>query len=75
MIRMNKFLSEESIKKARELAKLASTTPIIMVGNVDASSMAWDDFYQFVKEKALEQGLEDIQGYYGVDLSNGEFVK
>lgn len=52
-----------------EEVKRAATTPLIALhlGMPETP-------LQVAHRCALAQGLPEIQGYYGIDLSNGEFV-
>lgn len=79
---MNKtgvFAEKKEIEKAFELAKIASSTPVIsfslgdMLEGNDFSSRAWKSAHEYCHELALKKGLPEIQGFYGM-TQEGEFV-
>ncbi len=71
-------MKEEDRHKLTELVKQAKNTPVIAFSSKDAlegrdlSSVAWKIAAEFAHIKALEAGLPEISGYYGV-ATNGEF--
>lgn len=60
-----KFATDEQIERM----KSAVSAPYIIVGGVGPPDPA-----KVCHQCALEQGLPEIKGYYGCDLSTGEFV-
>ncbi len=70
LVRTGVFATEEEVQKIKDVLN----TPCVMVGgywpsdpNVNPKAMA--------HKLALKHGLPEIQGYYGCDLQNGEFIK
>lgn len=56
---------------AEEIAniKAAVNTPVMMIGGVMPQSAQ-----QVAHAYARAHGLPEVPGYYGIDLTNGEFV-
>jgi hypothetical protein len=65
MTRTGKYATEEQ----RERMRAAMAAPYIVVGGIMPRSPA-----EVAHDCALESGLPEIEGYYGCDLSTGEFV-
>ena len=73
------FATKAEIKKAFELAKIASQTPAFgltsqqVLSGHDFASMAWRSAQEYCHALALQKGLPEIEGFYGMK-SDGEFV-
>jgi hypothetical protein len=65
-VRTGVFATEEEIQRMKD----ACNTPCIMIGGHWPKSP-----HEVVHEIALTHGLPEINGYYGCDLLNGEFIK
>ncbi len=71
-------INEEDRQKLTELVAMAQRMPVIAFSSKDAiegrdlSSIAWREAVEFAHQKALEAGLPEIPGYYGV-TQDGEF--
>jgi hypothetical protein len=63
MVRTGVFATEEQVERMKSAA-------IMMVGGVTPEDPA-----KVAHACALEQGLPEIEGYYGCDLKAGEFVR
>lgn len=80
MKRSGVFMSEEELAEVRMLKK--GVPPAIALTSAEAATGAADrmrekprkDLYERIDELAREHGLPECQGYYGVDLANGEFL-
>jgi hypothetical protein len=57
-----------------QLADEARNTPAISFGGPDMASTAWDRCKERVHELALQHGLPEIKGFYGM-AKDGEFVE
>ena len=69
------FLTEEEIEHAQELANKAARTPVVLLfGTQDLSADAWTRAKRYVHECALDHGLPEIQGWYGLS-EDGEVVR
>jgi hypothetical protein len=72
--------STEELEFLRKLAERAATTPVIALSIADGlagrdfASMAHLTAKQACHKLALEHGLPEIPGYYGIDY-DGEFVE
>jgi len=81
MQRMNVFADEETKTTAAEMASIAQKTPVIAMNSQHAleqggfSGQAWRRVKEFVHSAAMEAGLPHYEGFYGLDLENGEFLK
>lgn len=81
MIRTNVFCTEEEAKEIQKAHKEARTTPVIALSVAHGLSTggfageAWTDLRKLIHGCALKHGLPEIKGYYGIDLSNKEFVR
>jgi hypothetical protein len=76
------FADEGEIFELETLAETARNTPVIMLSGTDPfghepdfASKAWGRVTKKTHEFALAHGLEEFEGYYGCDLSTGEFIK
>jgi hypothetical protein len=65
MRRLKVFATQEEIKMLKDLLN----APYIAFGGVEPP-----DVQKRTHEIALKHGLPEIPGYYGCDLSTGEFV-
>jgi len=65
--RLNVFASADDIKYIKECA----AAPVIYLSGGKPMS---ESAQQAAHHAALKAGLPEIAGYYGIDLSNGEFV-
>ena len=77
MVRTGVFLKDkEKLAYIKKAAKEAQETPVISFGGwTDASTTAWTHVKRTVHQYALEEGLPEIPGYYGIDTATGEFLK
>ena len=67
MKRLNIFATKDEI----EYIKSRFNQPVMLVGNVDISRPTPQEA---ANECAIKHGLSEIDGYYGIDLKNGEFI-
>ena len=69
------FATSEECAEAFERIKIAQTTPVIVLrsGSQDLASRAWDYAQKYCHSLALEHGLPEITGFYGM-TQEGEFV-
>ncbi|MBA7539992.1 hypothetical protein ES705_32281 [subsurface metagenome] len=67
------FATEEEAEKLQEMAKRASETPMITFQAGVAPPSPWKPVKEAVHKCALEHGLPEIQGFYGL-TPEGEFV-
>ncbi len=80
MKRLNIFATEEEAKKIKELHKIAQNTPVIALSMAHGlnsggfAGEAWTELKKYVHECALKHGLPEIEGFYGFDGENNEFV-
>lgn len=81
MKRTGVFATEEEMKEITQLHEQARRTPAIAFSSAHAlerggcAGEAWDDLMRTVHKHALSHGLPEIQGYYGIDGANREFVE
>ena len=74
------FATVEEADKIKNLTVIARHTPVIAFSSEDAlqgrdaSSLAWKSVHETTHAAALAHGLPELPGYYGIDLSNREFV-
>lgn len=68
------YATEEEQKKLQELEQEARRTPVMLVGTVSLAHAARDRVLRAVHKAALEHGLPEITGYYGL-AQDGEFVR
>lgn len=66
MIRTKVFATPEEIESIKTTASL----PVIMIGKSFPETAL-----EHAHRCALQHGLPEISGYYGIDLTTGEFVK
>ena len=80
MKRTNVFATDEEKKQIKELVSTAQSTPMIAlssdaaISGRDFSSLAWKSAHEKIHATAMSHGLPDTQGWYGIDLANGEFL-
>ncbi len=81
MERLNIFATDEEKKELAELLKTAQATPAIALSSAQAlvgedfASQAWKRVNKRCHAIALLHGLPEIPGFYGCDISTGEFIK
>ena len=68
------FASAEETAEIQEIARQASTTPVISFGGPSFAETAWRRAQERCHALALEHGLPEIQGFYGA-TQEGEFVE
>ena len=79
-VRTGVFANEQEIETINELAEDAKNTPVIALSTAHGlnsggmSGDAWTRVKKAVYSCALIHGLPEIEGYYGFDGSNGEFL-
>jgi hypothetical protein len=64
----------EYIKHCQSMPMMAMTNPAPPGPGVSPVIPMFTSPIEAAHHAALEQGLPEIPGYYGIDLSNGEFV-
>lgn len=77
MKRLNVFATEEEISYIRHCAQMpvmAFTNPAPPGPGVSPVIPFSESPLEAAHRAALTHGLPEIPGYYGIDLSNGEFV-
>ena len=67
MKRLNIFANADEI----EYIKSRLNQPVMFIGNVDTSRPTPQEA---AHKCAIKHGLKEINGYYGIDLTNGEFI-
>lgn len=67
MKRLNVFATEDEIKNI----KAAASAPVMYLSG--GQPMGGDPV-KMAHHAAIAHGLPEIEGYYGIDLKNGEFV-
>ena len=73
------FATKDELKRLKELATTASNTPVMaftvgeMLSGNDWASRAWRNAKEACHALALQKGLPEIQGFYGIK-ADGEFV-
>ena len=81
MDRLNIFATEEEMKRIKELHEIAKNTPVIAMSvkhGIEKGGFAGEAdtaLKTYVHKCALSHGLPEIQGYYGIDGGNKEFLK
>ena len=81
MIRTNVYATEEEIKELKKLLIEARSTPVIAlsvaqgISGKDLASQARESLIKKCHSFALAHNLPEMKGYYGCDLSTGEFLK
>ena len=80
MKRLNIFATEEEKERINKLHKQAQNTPVMALSGAHAmrggfSGEIWDRLKKTVHKIALSHELPEIEGYYGFDGKNGEFLK
>ena len=74
------FATDAEVKDLKVLLEAAQTTPVIAMSSAHAlgqggfSGQAWDLVKKAAHAAALAHGLPEIEGYYGCNLTTGEFV-
>ena len=80
MKRTGIFCSTEEAETIKKKYNQARNTPAIALSvshGIERGGFAgeaWDYFRKELHTIALKYGLPEISGYYGIDLSNNEFV-
>jgi hypothetical protein len=74
MMHTGVFATPEEKTELLSLLKAAQNTPVILVGGIDLAGNAVERVRRRTHEIALAHGLPEVEGYYGCDLENGEFV-
>ena len=75
------FASTEEIEFLTKKATIARNTPAFglsseqVLSGKDFASMAHMDASQACHKIALNHGLPEVNGWYGIDLKTGEFLK
>lgn len=70
--------TELELEEALRLYKESLGTPFLFKpgkGNQVFLASAQKKFHEFVHKAALEHGLPEIEGYYGIDTVSFEFVR
>lgn len=80
MKRLNVFATKEEKEEILKLHKQAQSTPVIALSSAHAmrggfSGEIWDRLKKKIHKIALSHELPEIEGYYGFDGKNGEFLK
>ena len=81
MERTNIFATKEEVKLLKKELINAQNTPVIAFSSKHAlekggfAGEVWQELKEHCHKLALKHGLPEIQGFYGCDLENGEFVK
>ena len=74
------FASKEETEELRKLATKAQNTPVMALSSEHAlkhggfAGQAWKSMQERCHKLALEHGLPEIQGFYGI-TQDGEFVE
>lgn len=75
------YATPEEIEALKKGLSRAQNTPAfglssaqVLSGN-DFASMAWRDVKRACHYAALQHGLPEIEGFYGIDLQTGEFLR
>ena len=68
------FADPEELSDLLERFRQAQTTPVMLIGEVDTSAMAWKAAFDALTACALRHGLPEITGEYGLDGETGEFL-
>jgi hypothetical protein len=74
MTKTGVFATPEQREKLQKMTDEARRTPVILVGGVDVAGNAWSLVQRACHAAALENGLPEIPGFYGM-TEEGEFVK
>ena len=80
MINTGVFATKEEIEQAQLAAKRAASMPVIAFSSRHAleegglSGQEWRSAQELCHQFALEHGLPEITGYYGMKR-NGEFIR
>lgn len=75
--RLNVFATPEQvahIKHCQGMSVMAMTNPAPPGPGVSPVVPMFEQPVEAAHRAALAQGLPEIEGYYGIDLSDGEFV-
>ncbi len=80
MKRLGLFATKKEKEKILKLHKQAQGTPVVALSGEHAkrggfSGEIWDRLKKTVHKIALSHDLPEIEGYYGFDGENGEFLK
>lgn len=73
------FANESEHQQIVAALSVAQTTPVIALISAHAmrggfAGDAWESLHKLVHRIAMEHGLPEIEGYYGYDPGNKEFV-
>lgn len=75
MERLGVFATDEEGRELTRLVREAQRTPVIVVGSgPDMATRAWEAAYKRIHATAMAHGLPEIDGFYGFDGSNNEFL-
>ena len=75
------FATKDELDTLKKAATTAANTPVIALTSADAlsgndwASVAHRNVQKACHMLALEHGLPEITGYYGIRLDTGEFVE
>jgi len=78
LVRTGVKATEQELEEALRLYKESLETPFLFkpgAGNKIFLASAQKKFHEFVHQAALEHGLPEIEGYYGIDTVSFEFVR
>ena len=80
IVRTQVFASDAETQEISELAEVARSTPVIAMSSAHGlesggfAGDAWQRVNETIYAYALVRGLHAIEGFYGLDPSNGEFL-
>ena len=79
MKRLNVFADKKETKKILNLMEIAQSTPVIALSKAHGdqggfAGQAWTRVKETVYKTALAHGLPEIEGFYGFDPFNSEFI-
>lgn len=80
MRRTKTFATDAETKEIADLAEMARSAPVIALSSSHAldhggfSGEAWDQVNKTIYKHALAHGLPEIEGWYGFDPTNSEFL-
>ena len=80
MTRTKVFADDTETQEISELAAVARSTPVIAMSSEHGlesggfAGDAWRRLNETIYKYALAHELPEIEGFYGLDLSSGEFI-
>jgi hypothetical protein len=74
MYRSKATVTEEEDKEIARLHKIASGTPVLLIGGIDVASDAWRRLHDYIDELARKHGLADQPGEWGYDAQTRQFL-